>query len=72
MIKKLRLMSSTLDIKNGNNRIYERKLIIAMQVLHEMSVEFPDTKNFIEELLEQKYLKENISVEEVIYFSLTN
>ena len=47
-----------------------RKLIIAMQVLKEVSVEFPDNNDSIDEKLEQKCAKENISVEEVIYFLL--
>ena len=50
----------------------KRKLNTAIEVLHEVSVEFPDTKEFIEERLEQKFLKENISVEEVIYLFLTS
>ena len=41
-----------------------------MAALHEVSVEFPDTKEYIEEDLVQKCLKENISFEEVSYFSL--
>ena len=39
-----------------------------MELLHEVSVESPETEQFIEEHLEQKFLKENISVEDVIYF----
>lgn len=50
----------------------KRKLNTAIEVLHEVSVEFPDTKEFIEERVEQKCLKENISVEEVIYLFLTS
>ena len=34
----------------------------------EVSVEFPKRKQFIDKYLEQKFLKENISVEEVTYF----
>ena len=44
----------------------KRKLKITIAVLNEVSLEFPETKQFIEEHLEQKCLKENISVEEVI------
>lgn len=43
---------------------------IAIEGLSKVSVEFPNTKEFIEERLEQQGLKENISVEQVIYFSL--
>ena len=45
---------------------------IAMEVVHEVSVEFPETKDFINKKLEQKCFKEKTSVEEVIYFSLTS
>ena len=45
---------------------------IALEVLNEVSAEFPETSNLIEERLQQKFLKENISVKEVIYFSLAN
>ena len=43
------------------------KLKITSEVLNEVTAAFPETKEFIEERLEQKCLKENISVEEVIY-----
>ena len=46
----------------------KRKLNIAMEVLHEVSVTFSETKEFIDEKLEPKCFKENISVEEVIFF----
>ena len=46
----------------------KQKLKITLEILHEVSVEFPETKEFIEEHLDQKCLKENISVEAVIYF----
>ena len=41
-----------------------------METLNEVSVEFPETKHILEEHLEQKCWKENISVEEVICFFL--
>ena len=40
--------------------------------LNELFIELPETKQFMEEHLEQKCLKENKSVEEEIYFSLTS
>ena len=46
----------------------KQKLKITLEVLNEISVEFQKTKQFIKEHLEHKCLKENISVEEVIYF----
>lgn len=48
----------------------KQKMNIAIEVLNKVSAEFPNTKEFIEERLEQQDLKENISVEQVIYFSL--
>ena len=38
-----------------------------MKVLNEVKAQSPDTKEFIEERLVQECLKENISVEEVIF-----
>ena len=48
------------------------KFIIAMEVFNKVLVEFPETKEFMDEKLEQKYSKENISIKEVISFSLTS
>ena len=49
-------------------KMQKQKLKITLEVLHEVSVEFPETKQFIEENLEQKCLEENTSVEAVINF----
>ena len=46
----------------------KQKLKITLKVLNEVKVQFPETKEFIEERLEPKSLKENISVEEVVCF----
>lgn len=46
----------------------KQKLGISLEVLNEVSIEFPEIKPFINEHLENIYLKENISVEEVIFF----
>ena len=43
-----------------------------MKVLNKVSIEFPVTKEFIDEKLEQKCSEENISIKEVTYFSLTS
>ena len=48
----------------------KRKLSIAIQVLKEVLVAFPDTKDFIDKKLEQKCTKGNKSVKEVSYFML--
>ena len=50
----------------------KQKLKITLELLHEVSVEFLEAKQFIEEYQEQKCLNENISVEEVIYFLFTS
>lgn len=47
----------------------KQKLGISLEVLNEVSIEFPEIKPFINEHLENIYLKENISVEEVIFFN---
>ena len=38
-----------------------------MKVLEEVKEHFPETKEFIEDCIEQEYSKENISVDEVIF-----
>ena len=45
----------------------EQKFKITLEVLKKVTVEFPQFKEFIEQRLEQEYLKENISVEKVIF-----
>ena len=40
---------------------------MTMKVLGEVQVQFPETKEFIEERLEQERSKKYISVEEVIF-----
>ena len=37
-----------------------------MQVLSEVSVTFPETKGFVDEKLEEKWAKENTSVEQAV------
>ena len=55
------------QVKQKRQQTGKTKLIITLEVLNEVKTEFPKTKEFIEERLEQKCLKENVSVEEVIY-----
>ena len=64
------LKPSVLASKTETTQTEKRKLSVTLELLNEVSTEFTETKNFINEYLEQKCLKENISVEEVIYFSL--
>ena len=46
----------------------KRRIKITLKVLDEVKVQFPETKQFIEECIEQECLKENISAEEVFFF----
>ena len=45
----------------------KRKIKITLEVLNEVAAEFSKTKEFIEERLKQKFVKENISADEVIF-----
>ena len=47
----------------------KRRLRVALKVLDEVRVRFPDTKEFIEDCIEHECLKENISADEVIVFT---
>ena len=40
-----------------------------LKVLDEVRTRFPDTKQFIEDSMEQECLKENLSAEDVILFT---
>ena len=45
----------------------KQRLRITLKILNGVKIQFLETKKFIEECLEQECLKENISVEEVIF-----
>ena len=45
----------------------KRRFQITLKVLNKVKVQFPETKEFTEDCLEQECLEENISVEEVIF-----
>ena len=47
----------------------KRRLRVALKVLDEVRVRFPDTKKFIEDCIEHECLKQNISSDEVIVFT---
>ena len=68
MLGYFELSPSTLASETETTKMDRRKLNIALEVLNKVSVKFPETKQFIEEHLQQKCLKENISVEEATYF----
>ena len=65
------LMSSAQDKNTEKNiKIEKRKFNTAMEVLHEVSVTFSETKKRIDGKLDRKKCsKKSIYVEEVIYFS---
>ena len=46
----------------------KRRLRVALKVLGTVKTQFPDTKQFIEDSIDQECLKENISADEVIFF----
>ena len=45
----------------------KRRIKIAMKVLDEVKEHLPETKEFINDCIEQECLNENITVEEVIF-----
>ena len=45
----------------------KRRLRVVVKVVNEVKVQFPQTKEFIEERLEQECSKENISAKKVIF-----
>ena len=58
-------MSSALASKTETTKMDKRMLSIAIEVLNGVPVEFLETKEFIDEKLEQKFCKEIISIEEI-------
>ena len=65
------MRSSALESKTKNtyNKMDKRRLRLALKVLDEVRVRFLDTKQFIEDCIEHKCLKENTSADEVIFFT---
>ena len=47
----------------------KKKLRISLKVLEAVKERFPDTKNFIDNMMEKQCQEEKISVEEVIFFT---
>ena len=47
----------------------KRRIKIAIKVLGEVKIQFPETVEFINDRLEQECQKENMSVDEVIFFT---
>ena len=48
----------------------KRRLRVALKVLSAVKDQFPDTKQFIEDSIDQECLKENISADEVIFLQV--
>ena len=72
MLEYFGLKPSALVSETETTKLEKRKLSITLEALNEVCHQFPETKKFIKEKLDQKYLKENKSVEEIIHFSLTS
>ena len=49
------------------NKMDKQQLRVALKVLNEGRIQFPDTKQFIEDLINVECLKEKISADEVIF-----
>ena len=62
------LESNNKATSNTHNKMDKRRLRVAFKVLDAVKTQFPDTKQFIEDSIDQEFLKENISVDEVSFF----
>ena len=48
----------------------KRRLRVALKVLDVVKTQFPDTKEFIEALIDEECLNEKVSVDEVIFLQV--
>ena len=48
----------------------KKRLRISLKVLEAVKERFPDTKNFIDDMIDEQCQKEKISVEEVIFLQV--
>ena len=55
--------------KHTRDAMDKKRLRVALKVLGAVKEQFPDTKRFIEDLIDKECQKENISVDEVIFFT---
>ena len=53
--------------RQAKRKMDKLRLRTTLKVLNEVKVQFPEIKEIIEARLEQECLKENISVEEVVF-----
>ena len=47
-----------------------QRMRVALKILDTVKTQFPDTKQFIEDSIDQQCLKENISADEVIFLQV--
>ena len=55
--------------KHTSNTMNKRKLRVVLTVLEAVKTQFPETKQFIEDSIEQECQKEKITADEVIFFT---
>ena len=55
--------------KHTRNTMDKKKLRVALKVLKAVKTEYPETKQFIENLMDEECQKEKISADEVILFT---
>ena len=48
----------------------KRRLRVALKVLDEVKIRFPDTKQFIEDLIDEQCQKQKMFVDEVIFLQV--
>ena len=70
-LRYFRVMSSALEKIKKHTRFKkdEKRFRVALKVLGRVKEAFPDTKPFIQDLIDEKCQKEKISADEVIFFT---
>ena len=56
-------------LKNARVTIDKKQLRVALTVLDTVKIKYPKTKQFIENTMEEECQKEEISADEVIFFT---
>ena len=66
------MKSSALESKATSiyNKMDKQRLRVALKVLYEVRIRFPDTKQLIEDLIDEECLKEKVSADEVIFLQV--
>ena len=67
------MRSTVLESKSKNTHVtrwIKKRLRVALKVLGRVKVESPDTKKFIEDLIDEECQKEIISADEVIFLQV--